>query len=220
MALEKMKSTRKGQMFLLASVIIVLSLISISNLLGIYKTVEETRLQESLILDKQLKNIKAEYESIAGAARLNDDVNGSAIRYLANFSELLRNTADVEVLYSFIFYNATIQRYSVTIGNYLKDKINVTVNVSNSTSNGAAIGIIEDMKNSTGTFVSSITGGTLTVNITYARKGENVTEIIPITVDRSYVSLFYDIKLKEGQDFVRIKDVYNITFGLATVGDS
>lgn len=204
---------KKGQMFLLTSIIVVLGLVSLSNLLGIYKTVEETRMQESLILDKQLKNIKGEYEMIAAAARLNNDVNGSAIRYLSNFSELLRNTADTEILYSFVFYNGTNKNYSVTIGNYLKDSINATINVSNSTAVGAFIGVIDDKKNETRTFEAGMASGTVTVNITYSIKNENVTETIPVTVSSMhYASLFYDIKLAEGGDFVRVKDVYNITW--------
>ncbi len=220
MDVEKMNFKMKGQMFLLASVIILLGLISASNLLGIYKTVEETRVQESLILDKQLKNIKAEYESIAGAARLNDDVNGSAIRYLANFSELLRATADVEAFYAFVFYNSTNNKYSITIGNFLKDSINLTLNASNSLPAGFFVGVIDDKKNATRTFEATIISGVAQVNVTYAIRNENVTEVMPVTISRNYVMLLYDIKLKEGSDFIRVKDTYNITWGKEAVGDS
>ena len=207
----------KGQMFLLASVIIVLGLISIGNLLGIYKTVEETRLQESLMLDKQLRNIKAEYESIAAAARLGNDVNGSAIRYLSNFSGLLRNTADVEVFYVFAYFNASDKNYSLTIGNYLKDSINVTVNASSSDPAGIFIGVIDDRKNETRTSAHTITSsplsGTVLVNVTYTIKGSNVMEAVPVTIsNRNYLILLYDIKVKEGNDFVSVKDTYNVTW--------
>lgn len=229
MAVEKIKKTSrkenqfvlstcnlrfgKGQMFIVSAVIIIFSLVSLSNLLGIYKSVEEARVQESLILDRQLKNIKGEYEAIAAAARLSDNVNGSAIRYLANFSELLRSTAGIEILYSFVYFNGTSKNYSVTVGNYLRDSINATINVSNSITNGAVVGVVDDRKNSTRTFESSISSGTINVNITYVIRNENVIEAVPVTVSaRNYVSLFYDIKLVEGQDFVRIKDVYNVTW--------
>ena len=207
----------KGQMFLLASVIIVLGLISIGNLLGIYKTVEETRLQESLMLDKQLRNIKAEYESIAAAARLGNDVNGSAIRYLSNFSGLLRNTADVEVFYVFAYFNASDKNYSLTIGNYLKDSINVTVNASSSDPAGIFMGVIDDRKNETRTSAHTITSsplsGTVLVNVTYTIKGSNVMEAVPVTIsNRNYLILLYDIKVKEGNDFVSVKDTYNVTW--------
>lgn len=208
----------KGQMFLLASVIIVLGLISVSNLLGVYKTVEETRLQESLVLDRQLQNIKAEYEAAAAAAKLTGNATSSAIKYLANFSELLRNTGDVEVFYAFAFYNGTTGLYSLTVGNFLRDSINLTLNASNSQPAGFNVDVVDDRKNETRTFGTPEILGTAEVNITYVIRNENVTEVLPVTVSgRNYIALFYDIKVREGSDFIRVKEVYNITWP-ATVG--
>lgn len=204
---------KRGQMFLISSVIIILGIVSLSGLLGVYRTSEEARVQESLILDRQVKNMRNEYEMTAAASRLGIDVNGTAIALLSNFSELLRNTADAEIFYSFVYFNASNNNYSVTVGNYMKEMINVTINVTSSTAAGALIGNVNDMSNATVTFGSGISSGTVSVNVTYLAQGGNTTESIPVSISpRNYAALFYDIKLYEGNDFVRVKDVYNMTW--------
>ncbi len=123
-------AVQKGQMFLIGSIMVLIGLIMLKNLLAVYTTVEETRFQETNIIDKQLSNVVNEYENIIGLASLNGYDNG--VSYLSNFSGFLRNDIDSEILYSFVFANGTTQRYNVTIGNYLGDKINLTVNVTDS----------------------------------------------------------------------------------------
>lgn len=207
-AREKRKTAgcRSGQMFVIAAIIILVGLIMLKNLLAVYSTMEEKRSVESDMLDKQLKNIRGEFRYIAGIASLQADANASGIAYLSNFSGFLRSDADIRILYLFAFANGTSQKYSITIGNYLKDNINATVNVTGSTSAGYYFGTINDETNITTAFQS--TAGTVNITLAYSYRNQNITERLPLSVSGNSVAGFFDITLEDGMT-VRSKDVYN-----------
>lgn len=200
-------------MFLICAVLIVVALIMLRTLFGIYATIEEKRAEESVILDKQLRNLKKEYGYLAGIGSMQPNPNASATQYLTNFSSFLRDDTDIKVLYLYVFVDGTSQRYSVTVGNYLKDTINATVNVTSSSTTGYAYGNINDRENATTQF-SATANGTVTVNLTYLLRTDNMTETVPINVSTSNFTLILaDITLGSGDAVVRAKEVYNRTWG-------
>lgn len=202
---------RPGQMAIIASIFIVIGLILLKNLLGIYSTLEEKRFHESNIISKQLRNIKDEYKSIASVSSTRG--NASGIEYLYNFTDLVRNDFSASVIYLYMFSNASAQRYSVTVGNFMNGRINATVNVTDSASAGYAFGAIDDKKNSTTQFSFS---SSVTINVTlrYTINGVNVTEEfrVPLSTSRSSVFGFFDITLEAAGISVRSKEVYNKTW--------
>ncbi|MFH0832697.1 MAG: hypothetical protein V1900_03200 [Candidatus Aenigmatarchaeota archaeon] len=194
----------KGQMFLVAAILVVIALVALKNLFGIYATTEEKRFGESSLLDKQMKNLKNEFRAVVGVAALQNDANVSGINHLYNFSNLIKS--DAKLLYVFVFNNATSQRFAATIGNFLNDKINVTLNATDS---GLGYNfVVDDEKNITKIFQSTING---TVNLTfiYEIRGENVTEAFRITTDKNLVFAFFDVQLEDSRALVRSKDIYN-----------
>ena len=202
----------KGQIFLAGAVILLVGLIVLRNLLGVYGTVEEKRYQESLLYDDQLMNIKNEYQYIVGISTLQSNVNESAVNYLSNFSNYLRNEiSDFRVLYLFVFVNGSNQKYSITLGNFLNDKINATVNASDSTPSNISIGFMNDKSNSTNEFQSNVNG---TVNITlgYQIKNLTITEMIPITSNKNITYGLFDVALNAKGLMVRTKYVCNRTW--------
>ena len=211
--MKKNKVNRsKGQIFLAGAVILLVGLIVLRNLLGVYGTIEEKRYQESLLYDDQLMNIKNEYQYIVGISTLQSNVNESAVNYLSNFSNYLRNEiSDFRVLYLFVFVNGSNQKYSITLGNFLNDKINATVSVSDSTPSNISIGSMNDKSNSTNEFQSNVNG---TVNITlgYQIKNLTITEMIPITSNKNITYGLFDITLNAKDLMVRTKYVCNRTW--------
>lgn len=195
----------KGQMFLIASILIIIALIALKNLFGIYATAEEKRFGESSQLDKELRNVKNEYRYILEVAALQNDANASGIDYLYNFSNLLRND-NAKTLYLFVFNNGSNQRFSATVGNFLNDKINVTLNATNADSLGFNF-VVNDKKNVTKIFQASI-NGTVNLTLKYERQ-ENTTEEFKITTNKNQVFGFFDIQLEDSRLFLRSKDVYN-----------
>lgn len=211
--IEVMRETRgsTGQMFLIGAILILIALVAIKNLLGVYATFEEKRFEEIFTLDKQLKNMKNEFRYVAGIATLQNDVNLSGIQFLYNFSNFTTSDMDAKLLYTFIFSNASNQIFGVTMGNFLKDTINVTINATNSTPTGYTF-TINNTSNISRQFNSSI-NGTINITIIYTKQNENITERFPILVStQRFDALFFDITLWSRDEFVRSKELYNRTW--------
>ncbi len=203
----------KGQMFVIGAILIVIGLIMLKNLLGIYSTAEEKRYQESIIIDKQLRNVKDEYKYIVATAAVQADANASGISYLSNFSNFIRNDFDSKIVYMFVYANGTTQRFSITVGNFIDDKINVTVNATNSNPAGYLYGNMNDKTNLTREFNATI-NGTINVTLTYIYRSGNFTERIPVNVStRNLAAGFFDISLEDSSLYIRSKETYNWTYG-------
>ncbi|MBI2578160.1 MAG: hypothetical protein HYW26_00460 [Candidatus Aenigmarchaeota archaeon] len=202
-------------MFVIAGLIILIAFFLLRGVFGIYNTLEEKRFQETMILDKELRNIYHEYEKIIIVSRVQGNANSSAIANLADFSTFLRGEEDIEILYALVSVNNT--KYTVTVGNFLNDNINVTVNATDSTPSSAAMGIVNDKTNASASFTSSVSSGVVNVTLIYARRSDNVIEAIPAriappTQEKSALHGFFDIKLKSREDFLRIKNTFNATW--------
>lgn len=202
----------KGQMFVIAGLIMLIGFFLLRGMFSVYSTLEEKRFQETSLLDKEAENMLHEYERIVMISRLQGDANSSAITNLMDFSGLLRDGEDAEILYALVSVNDT--RYAVTVGNFLGDNINMTVNGTNSTPASVALGVISDRRNATASFAADSGARTINITLSYARRSENVTELIPVRVSNSLnmLQLFLDAKLKSGGDFVRIKSTFNSTW--------
>jgi len=208
---ENRRFYSSGQMFIIASILIVTALLALKNLLGVYSTFEEKRFEETLDLDSQLKNIKNEFGYILGIAALQNDVNGSGIRFFYNFSNFIANDIDARILYVFVFVNSSNQAFGVTTGNLLREAINVTINATNSTPTGYTF-IMNSSFNTSREFQSSI-NGTINITLTYSRQNSNITERFPILVStiRS-AAIFVDARVHGENAFVRAKEIYNKTW--------
>ena len=137
----------------------------------------------------------------------------SLVNYTENLSIFLRNDIDSEILYAVVMVNSTTQKYYITIGNYLKDKINATINVTDSTPSNSIIGILEDKTKNTTEFQSEI-NGTINITITYRKQDVDFTEIFPIVISsaNNLIQGFFDVKVKDEDIFIRMKDTYNYTW--------
>lgn len=201
----------KGQMFLISAILILIALIAIKNLLGVYATFEEKRFEEIFTLDKQLRNVKNEIRNTVGIATLQNDVNLSGIQYLYNLSNFTVNDMDAELLYAFIFSNASNQIFGITVANFLKDTINVTINATNSTPAGYTF-TINNSINASRQFNSSI-NGTINITLTYSKQNDNITERFPILVStQRFDAIFFDLTLFSRDEFVRSKEIHNRTW--------
>src|SRR3989344_4978042 len=198
----------KGQFFIIAAVIILIGFILLRNSLGIFDTLAERRIVESSMMNKQAINIMNEYKYLAGTASLQNDVNRSAIDYLYNFSSYLRDDRNVEILYVFVYMNDSADTYSVTVGNFLNDNINVTISASDSTPSQANV-FLNDRKNTTARFSASV-NNTINITLSYKRIDATTTERFTVDSRKNMTVGFFDIALIENTK-IRVKDVYNIT---------
>ncbi|MBI4896397.1 MAG: hypothetical protein HY832_02515 [Candidatus Aenigmarchaeota archaeon] len=200
----------KGQMFLIAALLLVIGLVLIKGFITTSQvTDEQARLDQSLD-EKKIQNIEREYEEMIALSTLSTTPNVTAVQYLSNFSSWLRDIEDIKILSLAVFMNGSTQQFSVSVVNYLDDKINVTINVTNSTVTGAAIGTLNDKTNSTTSF-SAAMNGSINITLTYLLQGTNVQEQIAVDSTKNTGAGFFDIQLT-GDPAFRIKRTYNRTW--------
>ena len=208
---KNIQTQYKGQMFIIASVLVLVGLVLIFNILGVQTITEEKRSQDSRLADKIARNIMAEYMFLTGTATAKQEVNKSAADFAANFSAYIRSEMPSNVFYAIAFVNGTNQRYSLNVGNYLNRRINITVNATDSTPLGNNA-FLDDMKNSTFHFSSSI-NGTINVTINYRAGNTDVTEKFGINSSaKNFIRAFFDVTVIDGSSQINIKDTYNRTW--------
>lgn len=199
---------KKGQLFIVGAIIVLIGFIMLRNLFT-YSIVEEKRFLESSLLDRYSGNIANEYRNIVGLSSMQSNVNKSGIDHLSNFSFFIRDDIKSRILYVFVFLNSST--YSVTIGNFLNDKINVTISATNSTPDGYSIGVLDDKTNQTREFIADI-NGTLELTLSYNKMGNEFNETIPIRAGNNFVQGFFDITLEEDGLLLRKIGMYNRTW--------
>jgi len=195
---------KKGQFFIIAAIIITVMLVMIRTLISAYSAAEITTHEETKILGRQLENIKGEYEYIVGTASMQNDVNSSLSQNLANFSSYIRDQLDSEILWVAIYFNSSNQNYSVIVGNFLQDNIEINLTISNSTSHTEAISLGDK---SIGSRSFNITGD-VNLTLSYALKDESREDIISFTLSDNSTIGFFDISLLSDNLKVRTKDLY------------
>jgi hypothetical protein len=207
--MEKILTTRgkKGQLFIVGAIVFIIGFIVLKNLF-VYPEIEERRFVESSILGKYSNNIANEYRNIVGLSSLQPDVNKSGIDYLSNFSFFIRDSIESNILYVFVFLNSST--YSVTVGNFLDDEINVTINATNSDPDGYHIGVMQDKTNQTREFTALSESSELT--LTYNKLGTEFNETVPLTAGNNFVQGFFDITLRESDLMIRKISMYNRTW--------
>ncbi len=189
----------KGQMFIIASIIILLGLIMLKNIIGIYATVEEQQHQETDISDKQLINIKSEYERILGLATFSP---ASGLDYLSSFSFLVPG----KKLYIYVRINGSA--FNVTVGNFLDDKINCTLRATSSSPSEYFIGVLNNKAYATREFQAL--SNNINLTLSYEQQGSSIIETIPIDVSKDFIIGFFDIAIEKKGMLVRTKEIYKL----------
>lgn len=198
----------KGQFFLIAAILMVISLIMIKGLLGVYSSGETHANMNMNIDDKQLDNINGEYEYAAGMASLTSDPNQTLNQYFSNFSEYIRGEKDFRVLWVTVFVNGTNQKYYLNAGNYIQNKISLNISVTNSTPSGVLMEI-PDMTTKSASFDSDI-NGTINISLRYLIGGIEKENIFQIKISNtSSISSFMDIAIVSSGLKIGTNKLYN-----------
>lgn len=197
----------KGQMFIIAAIIIAVSLILLKEYFVVFDIIEEARFQQSSSLAEKARNIKDEYKNIVNIALQQESVNESAKIFLKNFTEQIRD--EVDALYIFAYVNATRHEIYLLVANYLGDRIDMVVNATNTVFPEKFFDDIQE-KESRETVFYFYPGfeGVVNIRIEYEIQDEIVKEEIPINVSQENQALFFDVKIRSSTSMLRVKDVY------------
>lgn len=199
----------KGQMFMIAAIFIIIGFVLLKGLLSLPILAQEKTFQDTSYLDRNLKNIRGEYEYTASTASMQGNVNASAA-YLYNLSTYMRSEFDSKIIYVFIFYNGTTGNFSATIGNFLQSNMSGTINFTSSTPTGRTF-VMNDSTSRVLEFNASAAIINVTLNYTL-QNNQALEKFYFNTSTRNYVAAFFDISLQESGFFVRSKSTYNRTW--------
>jgi hypothetical protein len=197
----------KGQFFIIAAIIIVMSIILIRGFLDIYSTSESSLNEMTKIEDMKIENLEKEYEYSLGIASLAADPNASATLYLSNLSYYIRSQENAKILWLAVFVNGGDQKYSVVVGNYLQRSISLNISATNSTPSSASL-TINDMANTSYNFTSLI-NGTINLTLSYIVDDNTIQNTFQLLVGNvSSTTGFFDISLLSDSLKIRTKKVY------------
>ena len=199
--------TMKGQMFIIAMIFIIAVVVLVKNMVSTLELTEENRFQTAKVSEKNMKNFIDEYRHIAAAAAMQAQANQSGLGWLADFSMRLREDQEARIFFVLIVTNGSSQRYSVAIGNYLGDSINITYNVTNSSAPGNT-SVIADGEE----FVQQhapLVNGTIAFTAYYTFKDSSVAEKFNFTNSgNNSILLFTDVTAGSDDFSARGKDVF------------
>src|SRR3989338_360910 len=194
----------KGQMFLIAGIILLLGIITLANIMNIYSVFEEMRHTEASDMNYRVDNIAREYEYMISAMSSQSQINSNNIR---SFTENITQYEDEEIFFLLAYANNS--DYTMWAGNYLKDSINFTANMSYS--------IIPDWNiflddKSVSFIINNATITDIEINISYTLNNENEKQSLPMRITNNSIIGFFDVRLNENDNFAKKRIFVNRTW--------
>ena len=198
----------KGQMFLIAAVVVALAILSFKGFFSVYGTSEEGRHESMKLYDRQIANVVKEYESTLAVGSLQSSLNSSTVSYLNSYSSYIYNDS-VRALYLFAYQNSSTRNFSVSIGNYLGDRVNGSLTFSDPASSDS-FDLSDKQTYSSSWLDPAASSGTVTLTLSYSFKGTERQESVPITIGaQNFTKGFFDVTISDDYLTVRRKSVYN-----------
>ncbi len=199
---------RKGQLFIIAAVFIIAGLVLIFGAVSSPTIVEEKKFQDVGVLDKNSKDILNQYKYAAGVATLNSPANVSIQTYMRNLSDYYRREIDSNIIYAAVMLNGSTQRFSVDIGNYLQDQIDMNISAPGSAPNSIRFTLNDKADQSIDFLAAANTMVNITLNYTIG-SARTVDAFSINSSTKNFMLLFVDTRLKDGGYEIRLKDTYN-----------
>ena len=203
----------KGQMFFLASTIILIFVVSLIVSVRSPQIARERRLMEATLEKRMLENFVRETESIPTFLSTYPSSIADKIREFMNYSRMTIERKGVEFrsLVVSMISNSTTSQLNVSVINFLKDKKTVKLEL-----NTSVVQTETDVVNDTGIWVVlfSITPGeyyTLKVNVTE----DNYTKEVGIATKagRDVYTGFFDMKMISENDVYAKESSVTFSFG-------
>jgi hypothetical protein len=198
------RAAKKGQLFFVAAIFMILGFVLLRGVMTLPAITQEKAFQDVSYLDRNLKNIRAEYERTAAVASLKPFGTGAG--YLYNFSEQVRGDFDGTILYVFAAANGT-ENFSLTLGNFMQGNVSGTMAFTGATPPSVSFQL-GDRTNTTYTLSGT---GWVSVTLNYTLNSP-VGEKFYLDTSRNYAAGFFDISLRSKGMMVRSKSYYNRTW--------
>lgn len=206
------RTVKKGQMFLIAAIIISVAIVMSRSMIDVYPTAEEKNFQDTETLVEMLENVEQEYRYSINTATRHENVTIVGPEYLRKLSSFIENDTqhemDYQTIYLFAHLNASTREYNITIGNFLNDEIDATLTIKEAVTFTDHIGYLDSGEDITrGYELSTGYNDKIIIILDYIFRHSTYSENVSLIATRNTNLLFYDIRLRQ-DSFVRAKDIY------------
>ncbi|MFH1630881.1 MAG: hypothetical protein ABIA21_01500 [Candidatus Aenigmatarchaeota archaeon] len=198
---EKKVFGSKGQIFAAAAVIVVVALISI---VGIF-TIKDIQILD-YSFDHRVNNVFREYEVTTAISSTRGDLDGKLLDNLSMYMRSELYPMDIRIIYFMVSVDTNTNGLRVVVGNYLKDTVNISLLLSNTTSPSIVFQLSDGQKND---FVTAAGGNVMmSFNYTIGRNIYSGTRLI--RTDKNYLIGLYDATISDDYQTVRKVSSYSV----------
>jgi hypothetical protein len=192
----------KGEMFLLAAVIIIVAIVITA--LGFRPTsitLEKTSLMTKL--EKEiLENLAKEMQNaIEFSYNVPDNMTFNAFAF-GNFTrrKMSEKALSAKIFFAGIVTNVSTNEMNVTTINLMGEKINVTLQLNTSTPQSASVTDLADYGKWSTKFTSVANDTDYSLNITYSLNSKNVTILVGT---KDLYTAYFDLRLESDKSLLR-----------------
>jgi hypothetical protein len=192
----------KGEMFLLAAVIIITAIvIATSGFRPTSISVEKTSLMTQLEKET-LENLANEMQNaIEFSYNVPDNMTLNAFAF-GNFTrrKMSEKALSAKIFFAGIVTNVSTNEMNVTAINLMGEKINVTLQLNTSTPQSASVTDLVDYGKWSAKFTSVANNTDYSLNITYSSNSKNVTILVRI---KDLYTAYFDLRLESDKALYR-----------------
>ncbi len=195
----------KGQFFILAAVVMAVSLLMIKDMFDAYLTIQTTEHQSLLYTREVLDDILGEYDYIVETAACKNAIVDEAEAYLSDFTSKLAEENPITMLFFFSAFNSSSGHLNFSVGNFLGDVVSVNITITNGTTTVTKKSVIADRA----VFNSDVTiSGVANITLSYEFCGEERSDTLKLDLSATKLYLFIDLKMEYQDKTIRRKHVY------------
>jgi hypothetical protein len=192
----------KGEMFLLAAVIIITAIvIAASSFRPTSISVEKTSLMTQLEKEN-LENLANEMQNtIEFSYNIPDNMTLNAFAF-GNFTrrKMSEKALSTKIFFAGIVTNVSTNEMNVTTINLMGEKINVTLQLNTSTPQSASVTDLADYGKWSTKFTSVANNTDYSLNITYSLNSKNVTILVGT---KDLYTAYFDLRLESDKSLLR-----------------
>ncbi len=194
----------KGQFFVIAAIVITVTLILLRELFVAYYAVQLAEQHTARELANSLENLVREYELLVEVVCKPVSLCSNANLYFQDFSSKVKESVDV--FYVLVSYNSSAAQAEFTLGNYLWRNLNLKITLTNGTTTLSTNYQLD--QGETREFALGPIAGNSNLTIYYSYIKAERKELLELNLTRDLAALFLDLEKSVGANFLRRKCFY------------
>ena len=194
----------KGEFFLIAAIVIVVTLILLRELFVAYYAVQLAEQHTAKELAGSLERLAKEYELLVEVVCKPSLLCQNVNLYFQDFSSKVKESVDL--LYVLVVYNSSAEQAEFILGNYLWRNLRLRITLTNGTTTLSTNYLLD--QGETREFALGPIAGETNLTIHYSYIETERKELVELNLTRDLAALYLDLEKSVGDDFLRRKYFY------------